>query len=348
MGLLFFYLFLALGVSFLCSLFEAVILSVTPAFAEQAGQSGKSSGKLLLKLKNNIEDSLAAILTLNTIAHTIGAAGVGAQVLKLYGDGYVAIGSIILTLLVLVLSEIIPKTLGATFWRPLSLIVAPGIQLFILLSYPFVYCFKRLAKVLSHSGEPTATVTREELVFNAELGKKEGQLDEKETRIIRNLLRLRNIRAQDIMTPRTVVFALDETLTCEEVIRQYQPLRFSRIPIYSGSIDNTTGFVMRFEILRHFSNHEGQKRLKELKKPLHAVPPSASVGLLLDQFIDLREHIFLVIDEHGGVAGIITLEDAIEAVLGVEIVDELDSVDDMRMLAKEQWEARRKQRHPNT
>jgi len=224
MGLLFFYLFLALGVSFLCSLFEAVILSVTPAFAEQAGQSGKSSGKLLLKLKNNIEDSLAAILTLNTIAHTIGAAGVGAQVLKLYGDGYVAIGSIILTLLVLVLSEIIPKTLGATFWRPLSLIVAPGIQLFILLSYPFVYCFKRLAKVLSHSGEPTATVTREELVFNAELGKKEGQLDEKETRIIRNLLRLRNIRAQDIMTPRTVVFALDETLTCEEVIRQYQPL----------------------------------------------------------------------------------------------------------------------------
>ncbi len=337
------YLFLSLGVSFLCSLFEAVVLSITPTYTESLIQGGHRSGELIRRLRENIEDSLAAILTLNTIAHTIGAAGVGAEVLKLYGDRYVAVGSAILTLLVLVLSEIIPKTLGASHWQRLAPFVAHGIRFFILITYPFVRIFKRLAALIGGSSEGPQ-FTRDEIQMAAELGRREGNLSEQELDVIRNLLKLRDVTVHEILTPRTVVFAFEETSTISEVIDNNAALRFSRIPTYQGTVDEISGLVSRYEILEAKAEGRGGLRLVELKKPIHRVPESMRVWLAIETFVERGEHLFAVVDEYGGFTGIVTLEDCLETLLGLEIVDEYDSVEDMRKHAQEIWAKRKAKR----
>ena len=338
--MLIFYLVLSLGVSFLCSLFEAVILSVTPGFAASLVKDDKQGARLLLHLKNNIDDSLSAILTLNTIAHTIGAAGVGAEILKLFGDSAVAIGSAILTLLILVLSEIVPKTIGASYWRILARPVAYGIQTFIWITYPFVRSFKLLSRLIG--GNKLTTVTAAELAQTAELGKQEGALTEKESNVIKNILRLRSIKVKDIMTPRTVVLALSNHLTLAEVIEKHAPLQFSRIPVFEERIDNIIGMVTRFDILECCAQGEGEKLLSELSHPIHSVPATMLTSDVLDEFISRSSHMFVVYDEHGGMSGVVTLEDTIETLLGLEIVDETDEVEDMRALARQKWARRQK------
>lgn len=338
--MLLFYLVLSLGVSFLCSLFEAVILSVTPGFAASVAKDGKRGNSLLLHLRNNIDDSLSAILTLNTIAHTIGAAGVGAEVLKHFGDSAVAIGSAILTLLVLVLSEIIPKTIGASYWRTLAQPVAYGIRTFIWITYPFVKSFKLISRLIG--GPEYATVTASELAHTAELGKQEGALTEKEGNVIKNILRLRSIRVKDIMTPRTVVFALSNQLSLAEVMENHSPIRFSRIPVFEGDIDHVVGMVTRFDILDNYAKGEERKPLGSISSPIHGIPITMATSDLLDEFIARGAHMFAVYDEHGGLSGVVTLEDAIETLLGSEIVDESDVVADMRVLAQQKWAQRRK------
>ncbi len=341
--MLLFYLFLSIGVSFLCSLFEAVILSLSPAYVASVAEGNSRWGKSLANLKTKVDDSLAAILTLNTIAHTVGATGVGAEVLRIYGDQYVAIASAILTLLILFVSEIIPKTLGATYPRMFAPATTYGIRAFIYITYPFVFLCNIIARRIG-SGSHIAAITREEVVYTAEIGKQEGTLSEDEALIIRNLLHLRQIQVNDVMTPRTVVFALDETLTIEEVLEKYPTLRFSRIPVYQNNIDHITGVVMRYDIVAEHTKGNGKKLLSDLKTDLFAVADTASISKALDFFVSRSEHIFSVYDEHGGFDGVLSLEDVIETLLGIEITDEFDSVEDLRVYAKMKWKQRLEKR----
>ena len=337
------YFALAIVVSFFCSLLEAIILSLTHAHIEILIKSGSRSGPMLKRLKDNINHPLSAILTLNTVANTVGAAGVGAQALVVYGSTWVALASGVLTFCILVFSEIIPKTLGAVYWKHLAPFAAYLIRGMIFMTYPLVIAFEALSRLISPKGT-AVKITREEMIVSAELGRAAGELLDREKAVIRNLLRLNNITARDILTPRSVLFALPQDKTAAQVIEENEQIPFARIPVYGKDMDDITGLLRRWDLRQACARGGGQKKLSELVHPIHAVPETKSVSDILDEFIHRREHIFLVVDEYGGTQGVITLEDAIETLLGVEIVDELDSVDDMRKFAREQWEKRKADR----
>jgi len=329
--LLVLYLLLALGVSFLCSLTESGLLSLSHARVAALSKAGRASGRVLERMKENIERPLAAILTLNTVAHTIGAAGVGAEAYVIFGSEWVAVTSVVLTVLILVFSEIIPKTLGVVYAGQLAPFTAYTITGMIYLSYPLVVVFQALSRMLGRRHEQK--LTRDEFALIAELGQTEGALQEKEYRVIRNLLRLRKVRVRDVMTPRTVIFMLQKDQTVQQVLDQHRPLRFARVPIYGEGPDDIAGLVLRHALAIALQEGRGANTLAELAGPIHAVPENARLDLVLDEFVRRREHLFLAVDEHGGTAGIVTLEDAIETLLGTEIVDETDPVVDMRELA---------------
>ncbi len=339
--LLFLYLSLAIGVSFLCSLVEAGILSVRKPQVMVLVNEGKRSGRMLEVMQDNIERPLAAILTLNTFAHTFGAAGVGAESLKIFGDNWVALISVVVTLAILVCSEIIPKTLGAVYANPLAGFTAYTVQGMIWLAWPLVIVLEAMSRRLRGTHE--ATMTREEIEVVADLGQETGALHARESGVIRNLLQLNRIRVEDVMTPRPVVFQLSKDMTIGEFVDEHESVPFSRILIRGESIDEVIGVVLQRDL--HKAGREGRPtaRVERFAKPIHAVPMTATVAQAMDQFITRQEHIFLAVDEYGGTAGIITLEDVIETLLGVEIVDETDSVEDMRKLARELAERRRVQ-----
>ncbi len=343
MSLLLFYLGLALLISFLCSLLEATLLTTSHAHIAILKKKGQVAGQLLAHFKEEIDRPLAAILTLNTIAHTIGAAGVGAQVLALFGNEFVTAGSILLTLCILIFSEIIPKTLGATYWKKLAPFTAHTLKILIFALYPFVIISEKISDLMETDNNKER-VTREEVIVSAERGEDDGTLQQKETRIIKNLLRLNNIYVRDVMTPRSVVVALPQKITIAEVIDKHSHIPFSRIPIYQSSIDDISGVVLRYKILEASSNDQHTLRLQDLKSEVHSIQDTDSIAMTLDEFIKRKDHIFIVNDKYGTTEGIITLEDCIETLLGVEIVDEFDSVEDMRQLALEQWEKRKKKR----
>ncbi|MBU0505450.1 MAG: hemolysin family protein [bacterium] len=340
MTLLLIYLFLALFVSFLCSLLESVILSITPSHINLLIKEKKRGGKTLKTLKEKIDRPLSAVLTLNTIANTMGAAGVGAQVLKLYGSSWVAIASGLLTFGILVFSEIIPKNLGAAYWKKLALPCALIIKYLIYFTYPFVILFELIAASIIPKHKRKETMSREEMIVAAETGLEEGVLVDKESRIIKNLLGLNIILVKDVMTPRSVMFALQKDSTVYDVLNKYSIKIFSRIPVYGENIDDIIGKVLRFKIINASSEDEEHTKIGDLIKPVHSVNENLSVANVLDEFIKKQEHLFMVTNELGDIAGLITLEDAIETLLGVEIVDEFDSVEDMRKYALEQWERR--------
>ena len=342
MGLLLLYFFLAVFVSFFCSLFEAVILSTTSVYVRAAIKNNKAYGLVLKNLKQRVDRPLSAILTLNTVANTVGATGVGAQVHTLYGSSYVAIASGILTLVILIFSEIIPKTLGASYWRILAPFVAYAIKGLIVFTYPFVYLFEKLSNVLSK--RKMISVTREDMIVTAEMGASEGIIGQKESRVIKNLLMLDTLKVSEIMTPRAVILAFDKNMTVKQVMDQKQPIRFSRVPLYSGTLDQVEGLIHRYKILEAYSHDLFDMPLKDYMQPIHSIPDQISVGAVLDQFIKRKEHIFIAVDSYGVLTGLVTLEDAVETLLGVEIVDEFDSVEDMRKYALEQWQARKAQR----
>ncbi|CAM3330845.1 hemolysin family protein [Rhodothermus bifroesti] len=337
MELLIFYLALALIVSFVCSLLEAVLLSVTPSYIE--AHQHTTTGRLLRRLKQDIDRPLAAILTLNTAAHTAGATGVGAQAVLVFGDAYTGLISAGLTLAILILSEIIPKTLGALYWHVLTPITARLLIVLIWPFYPFVLLSQGITRLLSR--KPTGpSVSREELAALAELGRQQGVFEQEELRILKNLLRFRALRAKDVMTPRTVIFALPENLTLAEVLRRYPELRFSRIPIYRESRDQITGYVLKDEVLLRAARDDGEVPLHRLRREILVVPETLPLLELFERMLNRLEHIALVIDEYGGTAGIVTLEDIVETLLGLEIVDEADATRDMQELAREQWRRR--------
>lgn len=332
------YASVALGVSFLCSMLEAVLLSMSVSHVSIMEKKHDKIGKIWSKLKE--EDSvkpLTAILTLNTIAHTMGAAGVGAEVQDEIGKTYLTIASVLLTLAVLIISEIIPKTIGAAYWKSLASPAGHMLNVMTKAMSPLFIPLMWFKKLL-----PTATttiVTRDELAALADIGEEEGTLEEDEETVIHNLLKLREIPIADVMTPRTVTTAFDQSWSIRQVLDDTPVLRFGRLPIYGESIDNLTGFVIRSDLLMSASRDEWDSKLSDFIKPLMTIKTTDSVDLALERFLETKQQILAVIDEFGGTAGIVTMEDVIETLLGEEIVDELDEHEDMRKLAMEKAEA---------
>ena len=326
---------LALGVSFLCSMLEAVLLSMSMSHVSIMNKSGDKNGARWARLKE--DDSvkpLTAILTLNTIAHTMGAAGVGAEVARIWGDDRLTVASIILTLAVLFFSEIIPKTIGAAYWKKLTLpsgFILSGMTKMLTPFFVPLLMFKRLLPK-----EESASITRDELHALADISEEEGELEEDEETVIHNLLALREMPVKDIMTPRTVTLAFKHDWTIRQVLDDTKILRFGRMPVYEESIDKLSGFVLRSDILMAASMDEWDKVLFDMKKPLLTIGVEDSVDLALETFLKSKVQILAVVDEFGGTAGLVTMEDAIETLLGEEIVDELDEHEDMRELAREQ------------
>jgi CBS domain containing-hemolysin-like protein len=337
MGLLLLYVGIALCLSFLCSLMEACLLSVTPSYVAALEGKHRTVAALLRRHKDDIDRPLAALLTLNTIGNTVGATAAGAQAVHVFGNGYIAAFSALFTLAILFLSEIIPKTLGAVHWRRLAPFTARFLWILIPLLWPLVALARRLTRLIGRGTGGTHAIRREEITALAELGAREGVFRTDESRVLRNLFRLGSLRAKHIMTPRIVLFAWSEETTVGEVLRGQSEFRFSRIPIYAKDLDDVTGYVLKDDVLLCGARDQDDRRMAELRREILVIPESLPLPPLLERFLDSREHIALVVDEYGGTAGVATMEDVVETVLGLEIVDEADKHKDMQALAREQW-----------
>ena len=335
--MLIFYVTLALGVSFLCSILEAIVLSIPHTHIAVMEKDGSKIGKIWATLKDDdAVKPLTAILTLNTIAHTMGAAGVGSEVQKLYGEDALTFASVILTLAVLFLSEIIPKTLGTAYWKQLAPSAGYILHYTTLFLTLLIIPIQWLKKILP-KGEQSL-VTRDDVAALADLGEEEGILEVDEETVIHNLLRLREISVNEVMTPRVVLTAFQMDSTIREIMDENQVIRFSRIPIYGESIDDVKGIIIRSQLLMAASRDEWEVKISDLAKDVLSISASSSVDATLDLFLTNKQQIAIVTDEFGGTSGIVTMEDVLETLLGEEIVDELDEVEDMRELARDQAE----------
>ncbi|GGF86258.1 CNNM domain-containing protein [Alteromonas lipolytica] len=333
MILLLVYVVIALGFSFLCSVAEAVVLSVSSAYISVLEKEQKASGTVLRELTEDINKPLSAILTLNTIAHTMGAAGAGAQAAVVFGDAYLGVISAILTLLILVFSEIIPKTLGATYWRSLAPVTAYFLKYLVVVLFPFVKMSEWLTKGFKEDS-PLRGLNRAELQAMAELSGEEGQLNEHETAFMKSLLTLNELVVKDAMTHRTQVFSVPETLSVSAFFHKHGTIKYSRIPIYEDDdSEQITGFVMRSDLLVAQAKGLEETTLAQYRMNMVTVLSSMPLSTTFDQFIKNHVHILLVVDEYGGLEGILTLEDLLERLLGVDIEDEKDTNVSMRRLA---------------
>ena len=337
---LLFYVVIALGVSFLCSIWEAAMLSTPISHIELLVQDGHRAGKIMQQLRQNVEHPISAILTLNTIAHTVGAAGAGAEATAIFGSEYFGVISAVLTLLILVFSEIIPKTLGAVYAKPLTPFTAYSLRAMLIVFAPAVRVFEFVTRTMRPSGD-APTVTRSELQVMARISAQEGGIQERENRIVNNLLQLADVQVESIMTPRTVVLMFQEQATIGDVVSTHKFMPYSRIPVFGESADDIKGYVLRHEIYKRAAADEHSLPMRDIALELDVVPETNSVAQVLDDFIAKHEHIFLVIDEYGGTAGLITLEDTVETLLGIEIMDESDRVVDMRQLARRRYQSQR-------
>lgn len=339
MTLLIFYACLAIGVSFLCSLLEASLLSLPRSQVESLIAQGSTAGRRMKTLKDNIDRPLAAILTLNTIAHTVGAAGVGAQAAIVFGDTAVGIASGVMTLAILVLSEIIPKTLGAVHAVRLVGVTAYTIHAMIVLCIWIIIPLEWINRLIGYQ-RARDQISRLEVLATVRLGREGGAVGDREHRVVTNLLALSTVRISDILTPRTVLIALPASQSIAEAAEADPPLRFSRIPIFRDSLEQVVGYVTRYDILKAAADGRGGEPLASLKRRITILPELASAADALAQLLDRNEHIAMVVDEHGGLEGIVTLEDVLETLLGQEIVDETDPAADMQRLARRLAERR--------
>lgn len=346
MGLLLFYGVISIFFSFLCSILEAVLLSVTPTFINLKKQEGKAFAENLENLKKDVDRPLIAILTLNTIAHTVGAILVGKEAEGLYGsgDGYgVFIVSAVMTILILVASEIIPKTIGATYWKSLAGFTTTALNflIFPLKWTGLLWVMQLTTKLIGGKGHGSV-LSREGFLVMADMAHEEGVFEGNESRIIKNLLTFKEVFAKNVMTPRTVMQSENENTTVEDFFNRNMNLRFSRIPVYSETEDNIKGLVLKDEIFKEMALGNGSKKLIELKRDIIIVDRNLPIPTLFEQLVETRNHMALVVDEYGSVSGIVTMEDVIETLLGMEIMDESDNVSDLQNLARKSWEARAK------
>ena len=343
-SLLLLFFSVAIVTSFLCSLWEAVLLSITPSYAQIQLQKGTQLGRRLQAFKEDIDRPLAAILTLNTIAHTVGAIGVGDQAAKIWADAHPLITGLlvpaVMTLAILVLSELIPKTLGANYWQQFAPLTARSLTWLVRLLGPLVWFSQRITSKLKKK-EVGSAFSRSDFVAMADIGAQHGIFKEQESEIITNLLKFRSVRARDVMTPRTVVRSSRSTETLGEFFAKNREQRFSRIPLYENeSRDQVIGYVLKDQVLASIVDGHTERPLESLKREIIAVPEDYPILELFNRFLSAHEQIALVVDEFGGTDGIVTMEDVIETLLGIEIVDESDRTVDMQVLARRSWERR--------
>lgn len=341
MGLLFFYLLLALSVSFVCSMMETVLLTTPVSFINIKESQGNKSAKIFKKLKQNVDRPLSAILSLNTIANTVGAAGVGAQATMIFGEVYFGVISAILTILILVISEILPKTISAYYWRSIAMPAGIIIRAMVYITYPLVIISEFMTKLISRRAKDEATVSREDVSAMVDIGTEEGTFENTEKKIIQNLIKLRSVRASDVMTPRVVVATASEEITIGEFYKNKIYLHYSRIPVYSGdNKENITGFIYRQEVFEHLAKDNFDLKLLEIKKPILVAPNVQPLTVLWEKLLSQKAHIALIVDEYGGFEGVVTMEDIIETILGLEIMDDRDVVADLQQFARDRWNER--------
>ncbi len=322
---------------------EAVLLSTPLSHLRAKENAGEKSAKLFISLKRNIDKPLSAILSLNTVAHTVGAAGVGAQAIQVFGEAYFGVVSAVLTLLILVFTEIIPKTIGARYSRELVPVSAYSIKFMIFLTYPLVKLSAYVTNMISKNEKERIT-SREEISALANIGAEEGVFGAMENEIMQNCIRLRKIRVAEIKTPRVVVNMADEEMGFKEFLEKKDELRHSRIPVYAGSVEQVTGYIFREAVFEKLAEGDGELKLKDIKLDIIVIHDSASLLGTWEELLDKKEQIALVLDEYGGMDGIVTMEDIIETLLGFEIIDEKDTVTDMQKYALEKWKLRQKNR----
>ncbi|MAP53577.1 hemolysin family protein [Altibacter sp.] len=347
MTLLIVYAVLSIFFSFLCSILEAALLSFTPTFIRVKTQEGKRYATVLGNFKKDIDKPLIAILTLNTVAHTVGAILVGVQAEKLpykidvWGVNIVGIVSAIMTLLILIVSEIIPKTIGATYWKRLGPFTAIFLNVIIFpLKYTGILWLLMLTTKLIGKSAHVSTMSREEFIAITDAAEQEGVFEENESAVIKNLLIFKSVTAKNVMTPFPVVTSEDESMTLSEFHNAHKNLRFSRIPVYKEKSYNITGFILRDDLLEEIVEEHGSKTLSDIKREMNIVQDDTPIPNLFDTFIKERAHIAMVVDEFGNTTGIVTMEDIIETLLGLEIMDESDAIEDMQAQARKNWERR--------
>ncbi len=340
MILLLTYLIGALSISFLCSVLEAVLLSTPMSFVTMKEADGSSQARLLKKYKTDIDKPIAAILSLNTVAHTIGAAGVGAEAVKIFGEASFGIVSAVLTLLILVLSEIIPKTIGASYWRKLALMSASIIRILVIITFPLVWVSELITKLFS-SKEGQLSVSREEVSAMVAVASEEGVLKTEESKIIQNTIKLAGVPAEDVMTPNPVVLSVPEYMTVKEFFAKGE-LSYSRIPVWRDNRDCIVGYVLKSTILELLAKDSFDTVMKNIMRPVLSFDEDTSVFQIWEKMIEKKEHISILIDRYGCFRGIVTMEDVIETMLGREIVDEADTAADMQAVAIEKYKARLK------
>lgn len=342
MDLLVLFFLLSVGVSFVCSVLESVLLSINMSYVAVMERENPFVGTLLRAQKENINKSLAAVLILNTVANTLGAAAVGAQASHVFGNDAVVIVSMVLTFAILFLSEIIPKTIGALYWKQLAPLSSRLIRLLIWITYPIILTTLFVTNKIRAGKADANSLTKEELLESMLQGEDEGVIDEKESDFIENILNLRNIKVGEVLTPRSVVFAISETMTIKEVIATKTAIfKFSRIPIYRNNIEDVTGVVLTKKIFKQ-ALIDDSVTLAAIKKEIFSINENIPVSKALDMFIKKKDHMFLVIDSYDQTEGILTLEDCVETILGIEIMDESDTTEDMRELAKRKMKLKRK------
>jgi len=351
MGLLLVFFALSIVFSFLCSVWEAVLLSITPSFVQTKLTEGGRIGKTLKNFKDEIDRPLSAILSLNTVAHTVGAIGVGAQAGKVFGANYFNLGPIslsyesliagLMTMAILFLSEIIPKTLGANNWRKLTPFTVNSLNILMWLMFPLVWLSQLITKSLKKN-KGRSVLSRADFAAMTQVGESSGALDQQESTIIKNLLKFKSINAKDVMTPRTLVKAADENITVKEFYDDNKQLKFSRIPVFDKDLDQLTGIVLKDDILHKVAEDHDDVTLKSIKREITAVKENRKLPDLLEDLIQSKRKLAAVVNEFGSVLGVVTLEDAVETLLGIEIVDESDGEADLQALARQKWEERAK------
>lgn len=345
MGLLITFAVLSIFFSFMCSILEASLLSITPSFIKIKRKEGKAYANVLAHLKQDIDKPLIAILTINTIAHTVGAILVGVQAEKIFGDGGNAVGivSALMTLAILVLSEIIPKTIGATYWQFLGNFTAKSLSMMIFpLKYTGILWLMMLTTKLIGKSAHVSSMSKEEFAAITDAAEEDGVFEESETTVIKNLLVFKSVEAKDVMTPFSVAMTEDESMSLQEFHNGHKNLKFSRIPIYKDKSNNISGFILKDDVLEEMIEERGQQPLSSIKREILVTKDNTPIPELFEIFVQKRAHISMIVDEYGNVTGIVTMEDIIETLLGLEIMDESDSVEDMQMLARKNWERRAK------
>tara|TARA_Y100000782_G_scaffold41136_1_gene45792 strand:+ start:233492 stop:234562 length:1071 start_codon:yes stop_codon:yes gene_type:complete len=340
MTLLIFYLMLAIGVSFICSISEAVMLSLRPSYITMLEQKNAQKAALLKKLSGNLDRPLAAILTANTIAHTVGAAGVGAQAAVVFGNEYLGLTSAVLTLLILIFSEIIPKTIGATYWQALAPTFGVLVNWMTVGLLPLVWLSERVTRLISRSDTSVFTFSRDEMKAMVKIGEQEGLLDPKESKIVSNLMKLHKISIESIMTPRSVIYSASADLTVKGFFEQHANSPFSRIPIYTTDQDEMVGYVLKTDILLEQAKDNFDANIIDYKRDCIMLPDSLTAFHAYERMMHEKSHIALVVDEYGTVRGLLSLEDIVETIIGLEITDEMDAVEDMQALAHKRWRER--------